>query len=123
MRNVTDTSISQGPAVGTRYLASGLLVEVDAMTRKATPVTCDWLVAVPTASLYPPEAEWYPDSPSDVYTEVPCGARVRRHPDHPSGTLCENGHDRLPMEIDLAPFGPQWQREQNERYAETGSYA
>jgi hypothetical protein len=52
--------------------------------------TCTWLVEVPTASLYPPEAEWYPDSPSDVYTTVECGAKVTFDP---GGFTCENGHD------------------------------
>lgn len=107
-----------GPFVGSKFLASGLLVEIDPQTRKAHPVTCDWLVAVPTASLVHPDSDWYPDSPSDVYTEVPCGARIRRHPAYPDRldcTLCEGGHDRLPGEIELAVGGPAWQREQAER--------
>lgn len=119
MTDTRTTPAQAGPFVGSRYLASGLLVEVDAMTRKATPVTCDWPVQVPSGN---PE----PDFPEDLYRIVPCGARVRRHPAYPGrndATLCEYGHDRLPCEIDLAPFGPAWQREQAERFAETGSYA
>lgn len=52
--------------------------------------TCPWFVQVPTASLYPPEAEWYPDSASDVYTEVECGAPLTRDA---GGWTCANGHD------------------------------
>jgi hypothetical protein len=119
MTLVTDTctpTAVAGPFVGSRFLASGLLVEVDPQTRRATPVTCDWLVEVPNGN---PE----PDEPSDCYDILPCGARVRRHPVHPEGTLCEGGHDRLPNHIEFAPFGPAWEREQADRFAETGSYA
>ena len=77
---------------------------------------CTWLVEVPTASLYPPEAEWYPDSAADVYTLVECGAPV--HPTHGgAGYRCDNGHEHLPLEIEYAPGGPAWQREQLEATA------
>jgi len=55
---------------------------------------CSWLVNVPTASLYPPEAEWYPDSPSDVYTEIECKADAAFGTDSlgRGWFKCENGH-------------------------------
>lgn len=62
-------------------------------------VVCDWLVEVADGAI------------------VECGAKVGPHPQYPgveAATLCENGHDRLPCEIELAPFGPAWQREQEE---------
>lgn len=90
---------NEGPFRGSRYLASGLLVEVNADTRRAAPVTCD---------------AWVTNAGDE------CGARIRRHPDYPTrsdATLCDNGHDRLPIEIELAPGGPAWQRELAERLA------
>lgn len=96
-----------GPFVGSQFLASGLLVEVDPMTRVATPVACDWHVEVANGN---PE----PDSIADCYDIVPCGAPVRAFG---PGTMCEFGHDRLPIEVELAPGGPAWQREQEERCA------
>lgn len=104
---MTTTHPNAGPFAGSRFLASGLLVEVDAMTRKATPVVCDWLVEVASGN---PE----PDSIEDTVKIVECGAKVRRHPGYPDATICDHGHDRLPIEVDLAPFGPAWQREQEE---------
>lgn len=59
-------------------------------TRKTAKDKCKWLVEVPTASLYPPEAEWYPDSPSDVYTTVECGGDVTYDA---GGWTCSNGHN------------------------------
>lgn len=86
------------------------------MTRVTTPVTCDWLVEVASGN---PE----PDFPSDCFVIVPCGARVRRHPDYPGthATICDHGHDRLPGEIEFAAYGPAWQRDQADRYAEMGN--
>jgi hypothetical protein len=75
-------------------LRSGRVAYIDA-DRKATLETCSWLVQVPTASLYPPEAEWYPDSPSDVYTELDCGAPVFAKDGDLDHTFCTNGHVRL----------------------------
>lgn len=57
--------------------------------------TCNWLVEVPTASLYPPEAEWYPDSPADVYTAVECGAPLYAVGGDVDHTRCSNGHVHL----------------------------
>lgn len=96
-----------------RRLASGTLVEVDE-TGKAATFRCDWLVRVPSNN---PE----PDSEADCWREVECGAIVRVHPSYPDAPLgdallCDAGHDRLCMEIDLAPYGPQWQREQANRF-------
>lgn len=79
----------------TRVLAGGLIVEVDCTGRTA-PAACSWLVQVPTASLYPPEAEWYPDSPSDVYTVVDCGARL--FDDGHGSYHCEAGHRHVSFE-------------------------
>lgn len=101
-----------GPFVGSRFLLSGLLVETSE-TGVYTAVTCDWLVRVPSGN---PE----PDFPEDLWRIVPCGAKVRRHPDYPErndATMCEHGHDRLPNEIELAPGGPAWVREMQERAA------
>ena len=78
---------------------------------------CPWLVEVSTASLYPPEAEWYPDFADDVVTLVECGAALKQHPDYPDvedAIICANGHERLPLEIEWAPYGPGWQREMAE---------
>lgn len=78
-----------------KVLASGRVAYVDA-TGHATLETCTWVVAVPTASLYPPEADWYPDSPSDVYTEVACDAPVFAiDGDVEVGYRCSNGHEHL----------------------------
>lgn len=79
----------------TKILASGRVAYVHA-TGHATLETCTWLVAVPTASLYPAEAEWYPDSAADVYTEVDCGAPVYAiDGDLEIGYRCSNGHQHL----------------------------
>lgn len=77
-------------------LASGRIAFVGPDGR-ATLDTCGWLVDVPTASLYPPEAEWYPDSPADVYTAVPCEAPVYAidYNDPDAGWFCSNGHRHL----------------------------
>lgn len=79
----------------TRVLASGRIVHTDERGR-AVLATCTWLVDVPTASLYPPEAEWYPDSPADVYTAVDCGApQYAIDGDPEAGWFCTNGHRHL----------------------------
>lgn len=105
-----------------RRLASGTLVEVDAAGR-ASFLGCAWSVQVPTAALYPPEDEWYPESPEDLYTIVECGARVQALTDDPEGPWrCAGGHQFLGMEVELAPYGPEWQREQAER-REAGAWA
>lgn len=80
--------------------------------------TCDWLVerrVVVTDAMV--EDGWSPDFPSDLVEEVECGLPVVPHPDYPEGTTCTAGHDRLPIEISLAPYGPEWRREQEERLA------
>lgn len=99
-----------GPYAGSRFLASGLLVDVDPRTGKAAAAACNWLVEVASGN---PE----PDFPSDCWVTAECGAPIRRHPGYPGtdATVCDAGHDRLPIEIELAPFGPAWQREQVER--------
>jgi hypothetical protein len=76
------------------------------------PASCDWLVQVPTASLYPPDADWYPDFPSDVYTEVECGAPVTFG--EGGSFTCLNGHTFAGLEAELGPYGLEWQREQEE---------
>lgn len=111
------TTTTQAVVTVLRTLASGALVLV-APDGSTSPFTCSWLVQVSTASLYPPEAEWYPDSPADVWTLVECGARVRAHPGYgvidgePEATVCDHGHEHLPLEVSWAPFGPTWQAEQ-----------
>jgi hypothetical protein len=78
----------------TTVLASGRVAYIGS-TGRAELATCTWLVAVPTASLYPAEAEWYPDSPADVYTEVVCGAPVYAVDGDLDHTRCPNGHEHL----------------------------
>lgn len=100
-----------------RALASGALVFVEP-SGSAAPFLCDWLVQVPNGN---PE----PDEPADCYDIVPCGARFRAHPGYPgvelgAALVCDHGHDRLAIELALAPGGPEWRRETRERYAETG---
>lgn len=73
---------------------------------------CSWLVEVPTASLYPPEAEWYPDSAADVYTIVECGAEAVET-EH--GWACDAGHCYRGLEIESRL---DWEREQVERHEE-----
>lgn len=73
--------------------------------------TCPWMIEVASGN---PE----PDFPSDLVDIVECGAKIGPHPDYPGvegATICENGHERLPMEIEYAPYGPGWQREQGLR--------
>lgn len=81
---------------GWKQLASGTLVEpVENKFGQTiwTPVTCDWLVEVPSGH---PE----PDFPSDLWITVECGAKLKRHPEFPEhGSICDHGHDRLPIEI------------------------
>lgn len=48
---------------------------------------CSWLVLVPSGN---PE----PDSPSDLYREVECGAPVFSRDGDEDHTCCENGHVR-----------------------------
>ncbi len=101
---------------GFRKLASGLLAyfEDGRLVHKGEAAPCDWLVEVPTASLFPPEAEWYPDSPADVYTIVPCGALALY--DTEGRIRCEAGHFKGTLEEELGAGGYEWQREQEERY-------
>lgn len=102
-----------------RYLTAGTLVDVPEGGGKAVRVTCSWLVRVASGN---PE----PDFPEDLWTEVECGARVEEHPSYKGrfepgeATICENGHDRLPIEIAWAPYGPNWEIEAREREAEMG---
>ena len=35
-----------------------------------------------------------------------------------TGFRCEAGHHMEPLEIELAPFGPEWEREREERKRE-----
>lgn len=67
---------------------------------------CDWLVRVPSGN---PE----PDFPSDLWREVECGAKLRT--DGANGWACANGHYGGNLETRLAPFGEEWQNEQNDR--------
>lgn len=92
-----------------RPLASGTLVEVDD-SGLASFLKCDWQYEVPSGN---PE----PDSPEDCWTTVTCDQRLRVHPDYADGMICEDGHERLPVHVDLAPGGPAWQREAIERFA------
>lgn len=83
------------------------------------PTICNWLVQVPSGN---PE----PDEPADLWTEVECGATVRPHPDYPDAPLgdallCDAGHRRLTGRLEFAPWGPAYQDETRDRYAETGS--
>ncbi len=97
-----------------RYLTAGTLVDVPERGGKAEIMRCSWLVRVPSNN---PE----PDSEADCWREVECGAKVREHPsykgrfDAGEATICDNGHDRLPLEIEWAPYGPSWEREAEDR--------
>lgn len=73
-----------------RILASGRLAFLDDRGR-ATLATCSWHVLVPSGH---PE----PDSPADLYREVPCGAPVFAPEGYaPDGDIdfqvCANGHE------------------------------
>lgn len=97
-----------------RYLTAGTMVDVPEGGGKATPVTCSWLVRVRSGN---PE----PDFPEDEWNEIECGAKVREHPSYRGrfepgeATICDHGHDRLPIEIAWAPYGPNWEREAEDR--------
>lgn len=100
-----------------RSLASGTLVLV-ASDGSVEPFRCAWLVQVPNGN---PE----PDSIEDCYDIRECGARLRSHQDYPNAEpgeamACGNGHEHLSYALDAAPFGPAWEREMADRYAETG---
>lgn len=82
---------------GIARLASGALAFVDPATGKAKVWTCDWLVRVASGN---PE----PDSESDCWVEVECGAKVRvldGFPNAPLGdaVICDGGHDRVSYAI------------------------
>lgn len=79
---------------------------------------CPWLCRVPSHN---PE----PACEADRWSFVDCGAKVRVHPQYPDGplgyaTTCDAGHDRLPCSVDLAPYGPAWKREHEDRFEQTG---
>lgn len=86
-----------------RILASGTIVEVhsDGTTTRPTPHPdfilhgCGWLIEVATNH---PE----PDSPSDCYDIVPCGAPVFTIPGNPSGWRCAEGHQYRGIEVEWA---------------------
>ena len=99
---------------GFTLLASGAIAEVD--QGRATVARCSWLCRGPSDN---PE----PDCEADCWMLVECGAKVRVHPGYPDAplgdaTLCDAGHDHLCCSIDLAPYGPAWQREQAERFGD-----
>jgi hypothetical protein len=56
---------------------------------------CGWLYQVPTYTLYPADAEWYPDSPSDVYTTLACSALAIGDE---RSWVCEHGHEHVHAE-------------------------
>jgi len=79
---------------------------------------CTWLVEVRNPAF---ECEdWYPDSPSDLTVVVECGADATHYTD--GSFRCEAGHAMGTMEEELGPYGNEWRREQEERFAETGTY-
>lgn len=78
---------------GGGFAASAAQAQLDTRAgRSAVLAVCTWVVQVFTASLYPADAEWYPDSPSDVYTDVECGASVRSLDGTTDHVCCDNGH-------------------------------
>lgn len=100
---------------GFQVLASGAVASLTPRGRVqvAEVVRCGWLVRVPSGN---PE----PDSESDCWNEVECGATFRVDPRFPDACLgevliCDNGHERLAVEIAWAPFGPEWVNEQCQR--------
>lgn len=98
---------------GQRTLAGGWLVDVDDKG-KAALLRCPWWVEVANNN---PE----PDSPSDCYDVVNCDARMRDGGYGDDTIVCEHGHEFGGMERRLAPGGPEWQREAEERYELTGA--
>ena len=86
-------------------LASGALIDVDPVTRKATLVRCGWLMEIPSND---PE----PCCRADQYLIVECTELVEAVQ---TGTCCRAGHLREAIEIAHAPFGSEWQREQQDR--------
>jgi hypothetical protein len=85
------------------------------MTRPipAKPWPCTWLVERMPEWRRPVDENDLIDDPPEVQI-VPCGAPA--HETHEGrGWACEAGHEHVPIEIDLAPFGPAWEREQEAR--------
>ena len=64
---------------------------------------CPWTVRVPSGH------------PEDLWTEQDCGAPVTMTHEG-RGWACEAGHSHVPIEVSLAPFGPEWEHEQKERH-------
>ncbi len=75
---------------------------------------CSWIIQVPSGN---PE----PDSEADCWQFVECGAPLTVTHHNPADTSgwsdgyrCDNGHNHLPLEMELAPGGPAWVREMRE---------
>ena len=62
---------------------------------------CTWLV------------ETYNEWSEGEVVVVECGAHVTLLGG--GGYRCDNGHEHLGIEAELAPFGPEWEREQQDR--------
>lgn len=85
------------------------------------PAGCQWLIEVASGN---PE----PDFPEDCVQIIPCGCKVEivdyrlNDGSVAQGWRCEGGHEHVPIEIALAPYGPEWERDQQDRFEETGAW-
>lgn len=75
---------------------------------------CSWLIEIRNPAFNDPE--WYPDSPSDVYRIIECGApvhvvKVTAYGEH---TRCENGHTHDPYGSPES-LATLWEEEMRER--------
>lgn len=72
---------------------------------------CTWLVErIPPTRPYDPENDEDPPEPQVVECGAPAWTTYGGR-----GWRCDAGHEHLPIEIELAPFGPAWEREQEAR--------
>lgn len=79
---------------------------------------CTWLVERANPLLFDAEAAdagWFPESPSDMTVVVECGAPAVE--DDEGRFRCEAGHFKGTLEEELGPYGYEWQREQEDRFA------
>lgn len=88
------------------------LVELQLEARLAYLGEIDALAGDPeTGEPYPEVANVY-DELDEVHREQNERARL--------GIVMQHDHERI--EVALAPFGPEWEREREEQFEETGSY-
>lgn len=91
-----------GPYLSFAEAKAALQFATEAFDAGLTVFPCGWLYEVPTHTLYPADAEWYPDSPSDVYTTLACSALAIGDE---RSWVCEHGHEHVHAE---ARFNEGW---------------